>query len=347
MTRNRNTQRWLAVVLRILVFAAAIWFVSFTVQSWQAKQEAEMAAEMRRNEREKEGGQADGEEGIRNYGGKEYRQDPLKRIILCVGVDKSGEVEQQIVSGSGGQADVIALLIQDKATDEVNILTIPRDTMTEIELFDLTGNSLGSDIQHLNLAYGYGDGAEESCGLLQEAVEKLLGGVSIDGYISVNMSAVAVLNDLVGGVTVTIDDPGIEERDPDLVYGETLTLHGKQAETYVRYRDTEMSQSAIDRMDRHKTYAEGWMAQAVKMQNKDSQFLGKAFEAIQDYMVTDLNKDEYLDAGLAAMGMSDLFNGDHFFTVPGEGRQGLVYDEFYPDDEALEEMIINLFYKEK
>lgn len=346
MTKNRNTHRWLAPVLKILVFAAVVWFVSFTVQSWQAKQEAEMAAELRKKERESEGPLAGTAEGIRVYNGKEYRQDSLKRVILCIGVDKSGEVEQQTVSGSGGQADVIALLIQDKATDEVDILTIPRDTMTEIELFDLTGNYLGSDVQHLNLAYGYGDGAEESCELLEEAVENLLGGVSIDGYISINMSAISVLNDLVGGVTVTIDDPGMEERDPSLVYGETVTLHGDQAETYVRYRDTEVSQSAINRMERHKQYAESWMAQAAEIQSRDSQFLGKAFEAIQDYMVTDLNKDEYLDAGLAALGMSDLFDGDHFFTVPGEGKQGLVYDEFYPDDEALEEMIIELFYRE-
>lgn len=346
MTGGRKKRRWLAAALKLLFFAAVLCFISFTVQSRQEKVKAEQAAELRRQEREAGGNRTETETGLRVYNGKEYRQDPLKRIILCVGVDKSGEVEEQNVSGAGGQADVIALLVQDKATDEVNILTIPRDTMTEIELFDLTGNYLGNDVQHLNLAYGYGNGGAESCELLQEAVENLLGGVAIDGYISVNMSAIAVLNDLVGGVTVTIDDPGIEERDPDLVYGETITLHGKQAETYVRYRDTEVSQSAIGRMDRHKTYAEGWMARAAEMQSSDSQFLGKAFEAIQDYMVTDLNKDEYLDAGLAAMGTGDLFDGDHFFTVPGEGKQGLVYDEFYPDNEALEEMIINLFYRE-
>lgn len=346
MTENRNRQKRLAGILKILVFAAAVCFISFTVRSFQAKKEAEMTAEMRKSEREENRLQMGSEEKLRSYNGKEYKQDSINRIILCVGVDKNGEVEEKNVAGSGGQADVIALLIQNKATDEVNILTIPRDTMTEIKLFDLSGNYLGSEVQHLNLAYGYGDGAKESCELLEEAVENLLGGVKIDGYISVNMSAISVLNDLVGGVTVTIDDPGIQTRDPELEFGKTVTLEGKQAETYIRYRDIEQSQSALSRMGRHKEYAEGWMAQAAKIQSKDSQFLGKAFESIQEYMVTDLNKDEYLDAGLAAMGMNDLFNGNHFLTVPGEGKEGLVYDEFYPDEKAFEEMIINLFYKE-
>lgn len=346
MTENRNRQKRLAGILKFLVFAAAVCFISFTVRSFQAKKEAEITAGMRKSEREENRLQMGSEEKLRSYNGKEYKQDGINRIILCVGVDKNGEVEEKNVAGSGGQADVIALLIQNKATDEVNILTIPRDTMTEIQLFDLSGNYLGSEVQHLNLAYGYGDGAKESCELLKEAVENLLGGVKIDGYISVNMSAISVLNDLVGGVTVTIDDPGIQTRDPELEFGKTVTLEGKQAETYIRYRDIEQSQSALSRMGRHKEYAEGWMAQAAEIQRKDSQFLGKAFESIQEYMVTDLNKDEYLDAGLAAMGMNDLFNGNHFLTVPGEGKEGLVYDEFYPDEKAFEEMIINLFYKE-
>lgn len=346
MTENKNRQKRIAVLLKLCVFAAAVCFISFTVRSFQAKKEAEMTAGMRKSEREENRLQMGSQEGIRVYNGKEYRQDSINRVILCIGVDKSGEVEKKSVSGSGGQADVIALLVQNKATDEVDILMIPRDTMTEIKLFDLSGNYLGSEVQHLNLAYGYGDGAEESCMLLQEAVENLLGGVKIDGYMSVNMSAISVLNDLVGGVTVTISDPGLQTRDPNLELGKTVTLKGEQAETYVRYRDVGQPQSALSRMERHREYAEAWMAQAAEIQKRDSQFLGRAFESIQDYMVTDLNKDEYLDAGLAVMGMDDLFSGDHFLTVPGEGMEGNVYDEFYPDERAFEEMIINLFYKE-
>lgn len=345
MNKNRSLPGWAVLLLKLLFFAVIIGFVSFTVRSYGEKKEAEMEARLREQNRP-EAEEVSQEPGIKTWNGKTYRQDPINKIILWMGVDTSGAVEEKRVSGSGGQADAIGLLIQNKATDEVRLLSIPRDTMTEIKLFDLVGNELGTDVQHLNLAYAYGNGEKESCELLQEAVEQLLGGISIDGYLSVNMSAISQLNDMVGGVTVRIDDPGMENRDPSLVYGSTVTLQGSQAETYVRYRDTDVSQSALGRMDRHKNYASAWMSQASAMQKKDSQFLGAAFEAVQDYMVTNLNKDEYLDAGLAAMQTEHLFDGDHFFTVPGTGTEGLVYDEFYPDEAALEELIINLFYKE-
>ena len=346
MKNKKQAPKWAVLTIKLAVFAAVIAFVSFSARSFQEKKEAELAARARGQEESAKSPSDDGDGGFRTYQGKQYKLDPLKRVILCIGVDTSGEVQEHKVSGSGGQADVIALLIQDKATDEIEILSIPRDTMTEIKLFDLVGNELGSEVQHLNLAYGYGNGGKESCELLTEAVENLLGGISIDGYMSVTMGAIAQLNDMAGGVMVTIDEPGMSERDPSLVYGETVTLQGKQAEIYVRYRDTDVSQSALGRMDRHKEYAEKWIAQASEKQRQDSQFLGNVFQGIQEYMVTDLNKDEYLDAGLAVMNTQDLFSGDHFFTVPGEGMEGIVYDEFYPDEEALEEMIIELFYKE-
>lgn len=346
MKQKKQPPKWAVLAAKLLVFAAVIGFVSFSVYSFQKKKAAELAAKERAGEITAQAASGTADSSIRTYQGKQYKLNSLNRVILCIGVDTSGEVKEHKVSGAGGQADVIALLIQNKATDEIKILSIPRDTMTEIRLFDLVGNELGSDVQHLNLAYGYGNGGKESCELLTEAVENLLGGIPIDGYLSVTMGAISDLNDMVGGVTVTIDEPGMADRDPALVCGETVTLQGRQAEIYVRYRDTNVSQSALGRMGRHKEFAEKWMNQASEKQRKDSQFLGNVFQNIQEYVVTDLNKDEYLDAGLAAMNTKDLFQGDHFFTVPGEGMEGAVFDEFYPDKEALEEMIIELFYKE-
>lgn len=50
----------------------------------------------------------------------------------------------------------------------------------------------------------------------------------IDGYAMVNVGAVSVVNDMVGGVTVTIEDD-FSEVDPTLKMGETVTLMGEQA----------------------------------------------------------------------------------------------------------------------
>ena len=58
-----------------------------------------------------------------------------------------------------------------------------------------------------------------------DAVSTLLGGHKIDGFAMVNMSAIEVVNDMVGGVTVTIED---DFPDSDtLIKGQTVTLHGE------------------------------------------------------------------------------------------------------------------------
>ena len=56
----------------------------------------------------------------------------------------------------------------------------------------------------------------------------LLGGTEIDHYLAMTMSAIPQINDLVGGVPVTVldDFSGI---DDSLVKGEEITLMGEQA----------------------------------------------------------------------------------------------------------------------
>ena len=40
------------------------------------------------------------------------------------------------------------------------------------------------------------------------------------------------------------------------------------------------------------------------------------------------------------------FDESRMYTVPGETRMGEVYEEFYVDDDALYDLIIQVFYKE-
>ena len=109
--------------------------------------------------------------------GKSYRRNTYIKAILCMGIDRPGSLEETMTAGFGGQADGIFLVAQDTARDRIRVLVIPRDTMTEITLTDLSGNELGSSIQHLTLAYAYGDGREKSCRYMTEAVSRLLGAV--------------------------------------------------------------------------------------------------------------------------------------------------------------------------
>ena len=118
------------------------------------------------------------------YKGKQYRRNSYVKAILCMGIDRSGNMTEKTTTGFGGQADGLFLIAQDTVRNTIKILMIPRDTMTDIMLTDLSGNELGKDMQHLNLAYAYGDGRERSCEYMVEAVSELFGGLKIEWYLS-------------------------------------------------------------------------------------------------------------------------------------------------------------------
>ena len=279
------------------------------------------------------------------YEGKTYRRNTYVKAILCMGIDRTGSLEESRVAGQGGQADGIFLIAQDTARDRVKILMIPRDTMTEITLTDLSGNELGQGIQHLALAYAYGDGREKSCQYMADAVSRLLDGLSIDGYMAFSMSVIPVVNDGVGGVAVTIKDRELEKADPDFIYGKDLTLRGKQAEAYIRYRDTKQAQSAIGRTERQKSYIEGFLKAARKKAGRDDGFVPWILKEIEPYMITDMTKDRYLDMALAFIEKGqDVGIGD-MLTLPGNAVETSIYDEYYPDKDQIRPLILELFYR--
>lgn len=308
----------------------------------QRKQQEEQIVSRQYNQTDQENFLA---KNIIQYQGKKYRRNSYVKGILCIGVDRSGGLDKTTTTGFGGQADGLFLIAQDTARNTVKILLIPRDTMTPITLTDLSGNVLGKDIQHLTLAYAYGDGREKSCEYTREAVSELLGGLEIEHYVAVDVDSISALNDGVGGVTVTIKEPELADRDPDLKMGETITLKGKQAETFVRYRDINKANSALYRMDRHQQYIEGFFGALKNKARSDDGILVELLDTIQEHMVTDMQKDQYMKAALDVLNTQQLGDGD-FYTLPGSGVTTARYDEFYADQTAMIPVILELFYRE-
>ena len=223
---------------------------------------------------------------------------------------------------------------------------IPRDTMTEITLFDLMGNELGKDVQHLTLAFAYGDGREKSCELLAAAVSDLCFGIRLDGYLAMNVSSIPLLNDEVGGVTVTIKEDGLEVKDPLLKKGSVVHLNGSQAELFVRYRDITKPQTALSRMDRQQQYIQAYFETVKKESEKDSGLITRLVNAIENHMVTNMAKDQYLDMGMAVLNSQQELGDKDFLTIPGQAVETINFDEYYPDLDELKRIIIELFYKE-
>lgn len=286
------------------------------------------------------------EEGLIAFQGDTYERRPTVKAILCIGVDSSGTMEKK-VTGAGGQADGIFLIAHDVAADRVKILMIPRDTMTPITLTDLSGNVLGKDVQHITLAYGYGDGRELSCEWLAEAVSELLSGLKIDGYLAMNTSMISTLNDMVGGVTVRVPVDGMERIDPSFVKGAEVTLYGKQAERFVRFRDSAIDNSAITRMSQQKQYLEGFFTAIKQKAARDDGVITELMNIIERDMITNMPKDQYMDMGLAVLGSQESLSGDDILIIPGEAVTTERFDEFHHDPDGTLKTVLDLFYRKR
>ena len=68
------------------------------------------------------------------------------------------------------------------------------------------------------------------------------------------------------------------------------------------------------------------------------------YQEITADMVTSIGMDEAVY--LASMLPQLKFSVNDIQTVQGTIRQGKKYEEFYADEEALQELILNTFYRE-
>ena len=188
-----------------------------------------------------------------------YRKRSDIMSILIMGVDRDS-TQQSDSPYEGGQADFQRLIVLDTAHGTVQQLKIDRDTITDVVMLGYLGSPIGTQKMQISLAHGFGDGKEESCEYAQQAVEALLGEDTVDYYLAMNLDGIPTLNDLAGGVTVTLEDD-FSAMDPAMVQGATLTLHGKQAEYFVRSRMNIGEGTNEARMVRQEAYLEQLLTQ--------------------------------------------------------------------------------------
>lgn len=274
------------------------------------------------------------------YKGASYKYNDHLSNYLFMGIDTRDAVDTYQSQEDAGQADAIFLVSLDRAEEQIKVLFIPRDSMTKIEVFNPSGKSLGMTTDHINIQYAYGDGKQKSCELMKTAVSNLLDGLPIQGYCSMNMDGISEITDYVGGVEIIVPDNSLEDVNPEFKEGAEVTLTGENAEQFVRYRDTDKSQSALVRQERQKTYLQAFLKKAQEQVSKDAGFITGLYDSIKSYSVTNMGNDIF--AKLLTASQNGIADSQ---TVPGEGTQGKNFDEYHVDEDALSDMLISMFYE--
>ena len=283
-----------------------------------------------------------GPQSVMQYNGTEYELKEGIRTLLVLGLDKFDEVEAIEGYTNNKQADFVMLLVIDDNEKTVTALHINRDTMADIPVLGIAGEKIGMVNKQLALAHTYGNGREVSCRNTADAVSSMLYNITVNHYVSVTMDSVPVYNDLVGGVEVTVldDFAGI---DDELVKGETVTLKGEKALTYIRSRKGLDDSSNSTRMVRQRQYLDALYDKSVECKNSDENFVLTAVLKMADYMVSDCSSNQLTELAQTIID----YEFTEIRTIEGDNVVGEKHMEFFPDVDSLKKNVVELFYVPK
>jgi len=288
---------------------------------------------------------ADSEDGGKTvvYKGVTYTYNEDLSTILFIGVDKE-EYAENGVAGEAGQADTVFLTTVNHKTGETRMIPISRNTMVAVDLYNTDGSYWKQENMQLALSFAYGTNLDESCKNVAKAVSRILYGMPVHKYATMDLSAIAQLNDAVGGVTVTVLED-MTDVDSGWTQGAEITLHGEEAQTYVRHRKITISDESQDnnvpRMERQKQYLNAFLHTLLNKMKGDIFLPLNLYREMGDDIYSDVTASEMVY--YASLIVNKGFNNS-VLSIEGKSKHG-EFTEFYPDQEALYQLILDTFYE--
>ncbi len=267
-----------------------------------------------------------------------YNEDILTFLVL--GIDKNEKVTPAKDGVSGGQSDGIFLIVMNPHTKKIDVITVHRDTIARLWIYDRAGNFLQTGKAQICLQHGYGDGMELSNERAKKAISTLFYDLPIHSVTSVNMGAIGMLNDAIGGVTLKpLESFSIDGYN--FVEGESVTLNGQGAYYYTKYRDTSYHYTAGKRLERQKQYLSMAVEQGMAAIKEDVGVLVDVYDIVKDYVVTDLSIDEMTYIATESLD----YSFGNIYSPSGTVDTSRVFERYYLNIEEFEKMIIDIFYE--
>ncbi|MCR5591566.1 MAG: LCP family protein [Lachnospiraceae bacterium] len=286
------------------------------------------------------------------FNGKRYKYNDNLINILVTGIDDYGLKGDKEIDASPYQADTIVLGTVDAVKKTVSFISIPRDTVTDIKVLDLSDKVASTRKGPIAIQHSFGTQGEKTNEAVAEAVSNLLYGVPIYRYVAVDITAIPDINDSLGGITVDIPED-LTKWNPDMAEGtKDYLLMGEDAVIFVARRDTDIDDSAMGRMKRQMQYMKKLFPAMKDRTAQDIMFPIKLYRSEADKVATNLTIDEM--TYLAKLMIDLELDDDQIESVPGEMRHiepGEIEDYEYEmgyiaDEEALKQLVIDRFYVE-
>ncbi len=254
----------------------------------------------------------DGEAPVNTVDGRK----PGVYTLLVAGVD--------VVSNN---TDTIMVGQLDTVNHTLNVVSIPRDTLTNLK----------HEVKKANSAYHYAayySGIQSSsyygCDPIETMREELIKsflGFDVDGYILVNMEAAAKVVDAIGGVEFDVP-PGMDYDDPtqDLhihIPEGRQTLTGEQFVQLMRFRSG-YAGGDIQRIDMQHELLMAVASQMISLKNIPN--LSEVISIVSSNMQTSLSSENMIYYAKEFLKLSS--DSINFYTMPGN-TNGSVFGSSY------------------
>lgn len=288
------------------------------------------------------------------YEGKVYEYNENTINILLLGIDQSGRLsgETDLSDWSAGQADTIFLVSLNQGQKSVSIIGIPRNSMVSVDIYNEEKECIDTIYNQICLQYGYAGGGELGLMKMKDCVSELMYQLPIHGVCAISFNAISIMTDMLDGIEVTVPDD-MTELNTSYSQGARVTLTGKNVVNYLRYRNYNQLGSPTTRLTRQKDFMQAAISKGIAKLKSNPMFVSDVYQAIVPYMNTDITLDRAVYLGAEAIDYR--ITADSFYQLTGEDKQvdfttktgnQDFYDDYYLDDDALQKIIMEVFYHE-
>ncbi|PIC68030.1 LytR family transcriptional regulator [Sporosarcina sp. P16a] len=234
-------------------------------------------------------------------------QEPIS--LLFLGVDER--------KGDKGRSDTIIVVTINPTTNTTKMISIPRDTYTEIQ-----GKKVWDKINH---AYAFG-GIDMSLRTVEHFLD-----IPIDYVVQINMESFKDIIDAVDGIT--INNPTVFTSLGSSFSKGTISLTGDQALNYIRMR-YEDPHGDFGRQDRQKLVAQAMLRKGASVNSLLN--YQQIFKTVENNVRTNMEFNEMME--IQKHYTDALGEIEQLFFKKGHGKEMKKTWYYIPDHDELKEL---------
>lgn len=245
------------------------------------------------------------EDQVRSIGSNYQYKDDILTFLLMV-IDRQ---EGKDTSKETARVGALFLFVLDTSQRIITLIPVDPNTITGVNLYDEKGTLVNTITTQISRQYEFGDGKKKSCEYQVKAVEKLIYGLPVNGYLAIDIDGISQVSEMIGGIDT---EAVMEFRRGNWQHWAELISRLKQ------------------------------------LTKKDGTLPVKIYTKIADKIVTDITVDEaaYLAAKIGGYyfdtGQVVTIPGTN---VSGIGNNGSEDNAFYIDEAAFHKLVLDIFYE--